>query len=314
MASKIVTVTTNTAVDYVIEVDQLVLGGNLLATHNQQFPSGKGVNVARTIESLNCPVHVLGFVGEQSIGLFNRLQTQLLLTNFVQVSGQTRTNLTIFDQSSHAETHIRTTGFTVTPAYCKQLHNQIEALLAPDDILILSGSLPPGAPADFYAELIELAHRKSASSILDSSGESFRQGLQARPNLVKPNQIELEEFAGNPLLQEQDIVHAAYDLLKLGSEMVIVSRGAQGLLIVADNNIILKAYVNNLPHKIVTTIGCGDALVGGLAVAKLRQFTLLESIKLALSCATANLFSIEPGRFDQVQLSEISEHVVIRSL
>ncbi len=314
MPVKIITVTTNTAIDYFVEIEQLSLGGNLLANHNSQFASGKGVNVAKTIATLNTEVQALGFVGQRSVGLFSDGAMGLIQSDFIAVPGQTRTNLTLCERLAAQETHIRTVGFSVTEADCQQLLEKIDAKLEAQDILILSGSLPPGAPVDLYQQLITLAHQKSAMAILDSSGEGFRQGLQAGPHLVKPNQAELAEVAGRPLETEQALIHAAYELIKWGSQIVVVSRGPQGLLMVTENNVVLKAYVNHLPQPVVSSVGCGDALVGGLAVGKLRQYTLLDSIKLGLGCATANLFSAEPGCFEQAHLVEIDEHLVIRSL
>lgn len=314
MSSKIITVTAHTAIDYVIEIGQLTLGETLLAKHNAEYPSGKGINVAKAISSLNCEVYALGIVGQNSLSLFNALKTDLLQTDYIKVEGQTRTNLTLYDVSCQQETHIRTSGFTVTTQDCQQLIAKINDLLNANDILILSGSLPKGAPVNLYATLINIGHQKSAITFLDSSGESLREGLKAKPDWIKPNHQELAELTGRTLTNEQEIVHAAYQLIQQGCQRIVVSRGRQGLLMVVDNNNVLKAYVNHIPGTIISSIGCGDALVGGLAVAALHQYPITEALKLSLNCATANLFSAEPGRFDASLFPKISEHIVIRAL
>lgn len=314
MPPKIITVTANTAIDHVIEVDPLNLGDDQPAKSSIEFPSGKGINVAKAVVSLNTEVYALGFVGVESIGLFNLLQTALLHTDFLTVDGKTRTNLTLFDTGKQQETHIRTAGFKVTDHDCQQLIDKITGLLTAEDVLVLSGSLPSGAPPTLYETLINLAHQKSAITFLDSSGDGLRHGLNAKPYWVKPNQRELEELAGMPLSNEAEIVSSAYALIQQGIKRVVVSRGAQGLIIITDNNIALKVYVDNRIGKVVSSVGCGDALVGGLAVATLHRYPLLDALKLGLACATATLFSNEPGQFEFDQLSDISEHIVIRSL
>jgi fructose-1-phosphate kinase PfkB-like protein len=76
----------------------------------------------------------------------------------------------------------------------------------------------------------------------------------------------------------------------------------------------LQAYVNHVPGKVVSKIGCGDTMVAGLAVATLRGLELNETLKSGVACGIANLFSREPGRFDKDKLSEIADHVLIKKL
>jgi len=311
--AKIITVTANTAIDLFIEVEGLTSSDNISAKSSIDFACGKGINVAKAIESLDNPVSCLGFVGRQSLAAFNALNTGLLQVDLTAVAGKTRTNITLFDSDNNKETHIRTTGFTVTNDDCQKLIDNIDASAQPGDIVILSGSLPPGAPENLYQTVIDLCHSKAVMPFLDTSGSGLMSGIKSRPYLIKPNQQELEDLTGSTLPDEQSIVDAARAIIDQGVQWVYVSRGDKGAIAV-NESIALSAYVNNVPGKIVSKIGCGDAMVAGLVVATLRGLDMNDTLKLGVACGIANLFSKEPGRFDKNIVSENAYHVVIRKV
>ena len=310
---KIITVTANTAIDHFIEVEGLTASDNILAKSSIDFACGKGINVAKAIESLANPVSCLGFAGRQSLAAFNALNTGLLQIDLTALAGKTRTNITLYDSADQKETHIRTTGFSVTDDDCQKLIEKIDLATEPGDIVILSGSLPPGAPENLYQTLIELCHGKAVMAFLDASGTALLSGIKAGPYLIKPNQQELEVIISRTLPNEQSIVNAARAIIDQGVQWVYVSRGGKGAIAVSEN-VAFAAYVNSMPGKIVSKIGCGDAMVAGLAVATLKGLDLNGTLKQGVACGTANLFSREPGRFDKNTLSEIADQVVISKL
>jgi len=284
----ILTITANTAIDYFLEVDHLVSGDNILAKNSTQFAAGKGVNVAKAVESLKYQVTTLGFVGNQSLPLFDVIESKYIKTDFTQVEGKTRSNITLADITQQQETHIRSQGFHVTSADCNRLTEKLGMCIRSGDIVVLSGSLPPGAPKNLYQTWISLCHDKQALVFLDTSGESLAEGLSSLPYLIKPNLKELEDLVGRNLTNENSIVTAAREINKLGVKSVVVSRGEQGIILVTDK-VSLVANIEYSSKEMISTIGCGDALVAGLAVAMLRKNSLTEAIKSGVSCAVANL-------------------------
>ncbi|HEY5138007.1 MAG TPA: 1-phosphofructokinase family hexose kinase, partial [Methylococcales bacterium] len=289
---KIITVTVNTAIDLFIEVESLTASDNILAKSSIDLACGKGINVAKAIESMDHPVTCLGFAGDQSITVFNALNTGLLQVDLTTVAGKTRTNITLFASDEHKETHIRTTGFTVTADDCQKLIEKIDACAEPGDIVILSGSLPPGAPGNLYQTLIELCHRKAVMPFLDASGTGLMSGIKAKPYLIKPNQQELEDISDRTLTDEQSIVDAARAIIDQGVQWVYVSRGDKGAIAVSEK-LALAACINPVQGKIESKIGCGDVMVAGLSVATLGGLNLYDTLKLGVACGTANLFSRE---------------------
>lgn len=310
---KIITVTANTAIDYHIAVDTFALGDNLIAHSTLEFAAGKGVNVAKALESLAQQVTTLGFVGQPSRSLFDGLNSPLLKTDFTLISGKTRTNITLSTAHSDQVTHIRTAGYRVTAEDCQQLLRRVKTYTQAGDIVVLSGSLPPGASTVFYKSLIEQCQLQGALVFLDSSGAALKVALTAQPYLIKPNQYELEELMERTLTDEDAIIQAAQALIKQGIQCVVVSRGAKGALVVT-KHAALMATVTGEFKPIASNIGCGDAMVGGLALATLQRYNLNATLKLAIACGTANLFTAEPGRFDKHELASINDQVVVRSL
>jgi len=310
---KIITLTANTAIDWILEVNHTSAQHNFIAQKTLEFAAGKGINVAKSIASLNYQVQVLGFVGQQSSTLFNAISSDQLHLDYTYVAGKTRTNITLNNQHDNQETHIRTTGFTVSRNDCLRLIETLENGVNEGDIVVLSGSLPQGETTELYQQLIEVCHQKSAISFVDSSGKSLQQAMTARPFLIKPNQHELEELIGSALLKEKDIIAAAKELLKSGIHWVVVSRAEKGLIAVSEENTFI-ASTDYMDEKIMTSIGCGDALVAGLAVGYLQNYSMTEMIKFGLACGVANLFSIEAGCFDKSLLSKISPHITLQTL
>lgn len=296
--AKIVTVTLNTAIDHCIALRGLGIEETIQAESSAEYLCGKGLNVARGLAALDAQVHCLGFVGEQSAARFQQLDTPGLDVDLLAVAGTTRSNITLFDRSTGSETHIRTSGYSVLQKDCDRLTDQMNCLLSAGDMVVFSGSLPPGAPVDFYQSLINLCHSKGAKSVLDSSGEGLRHGVDAAPWLIKPNLAELETLAGKALEDEPAIINQAKHLTSQGCQWVVVSRGAEGVLAVSREHC-WKATVSSVPGQIMTHVGCGDALVAGWVYATLRAGQGENWVQYGVACAVANLFYHEPGRFSQ---------------
>ncbi len=311
---KIITIALNPAVDYFIEVNGLSPGDNIVAESSNKFAAGKGFNVAKAVESLGGRVCALGFIGSQSLALFQGLKSEQLLTDFVVVDGETRSNITIFDTNTGTETHIRTAGFGVNVDDCSTLIEKLTSLVKCNDIVIISGSLPAGTTAKLYVTILDLCHRKSAISILDAHFDLFNPDVKAKPWLIKPNLAEFEQLVGKPMHDDHAVIVAARELIRSGVEAVVVSKAEQGALYI-DRKQVFKAWVNGRDFgKTITNIGCGDAMVAGLAYAKLRGDNIRQILNTAVACGTANLFSVEPGKFDKRLYSLIYHQVRIETL
>lgn len=295
---KIVAINLNTSIDNIQMVSEFNLNSVIRSKESFVYPSGKGINSARVIDALQKPVLVIGFVGKDYFNFFNSIKTKFIDTLFFKVNSPSRINTTLLTTSNTFLAHIQGVGFTLNASHLNRLLNKIDDILNSDDVVIISGSLPRGMPINTYAKIVNVCKKKSKTVIFDTSQPALKFGIQSKPNFIKPNLEELSELIGKPLLNEMDIVSAAKELNEEGVENVIVSLGAEGLIFtsIKEKN---TYYRVRLPVNIEETsgdeIGCGDSLIGGLAVGIHEGLNIIECLTLAISCGVANLYEVGPG-------------------
>ena len=194
----IVTVTLNPTLDKTLSVPALRPGEVHRARFLRQDIGGKGINVSRVrcaaLGVASIPIGFLG--GATGRAMRDGLVAQGYDARFVEVPGETRQNLTLLDEASGVYTKINEPGPTVGPEHLAALHALVAAMAAPGDLWALCGSLPPGAPADFYADLVTAVQARGAAAILDTSETALRLGLTARPAGIKPNSEEAAQALG----------------------------------------------------------------------------------------------------------------------
>ncbi len=315
-ARRVATITANPAIDRILEVDGFVVGQPQKSSDSTRFPAGKGVNVSRAVASMGHPTVTIGIVGEHDFWFFQELESDLLTTRFLPTQGETRENFTIIDRQAKTTTHITSPGLNFNPTWLDHLLNFIRTEVERDDIVCLSGSLPPGAPANLYVDLIEECATKGPRVILDTSGDPLKQGVLAKPFMIKPNLRELEEMVGRRLSEESEILDAARAIADTGIETVVVSRGSDGVIVVNGRTMECHKAKVVVPsaQSFLGAVGCGDSLVAGFAVGLARDLDPIECIRLATASAAANLFTQCPGLFEQKTAADLAHGVLIEKL
>jgi 1-phosphofructokinase family hexose kinase len=205
-------------------------------------------------------------------------------TDFVQVAGETRTNVSIVTEDHAHYLKVNDPGPTITPAEQTALLQKTRALAQPGDWWVLAGSLPPGVPATFYAEVIRLVQSAGAHAMLDTSGEPLRVGCAARPFLVKPNAAEAGELAGARVTSPNEACDAFGKIHALGVHNVVISLGRVGALY-SDGQNIWQAEPPAIGER--NPIGAGDALVAGLVWALSRDYGGPEALRWGVVCGAA---------------------------
>ena len=256
------------------------------ATSVRENASGKSLNVARVLHTLGEPCIATGFVGGDA-GEFIRedLQQSGISHDFVTVTPNTRTCTTIIDESCGQVTELVEESRQVEESTWQQLREKVECLLARAKLLVLSGSLTPGAPQDFYGWCIDRATRSDVRVILDAAGEPLARAMSSRPLLVKPNVSELGRTLGVTIDDETSLRRAIASLIERGPRWAVVTMGAKGS-IVSDGNRFFRVLTP--PIRAVSPIGSGDAYAAGLAAALHRNQPLPDAATLGAACAAAN--------------------------
>ena len=205
-------------------------------------------------------------------------------TGFTHVAGETRTNTMVIDAAANRYVKANERGPTLRADELAAFFTQARARLAAGDTWILSGSLPPGAPADFFAQLVELIQSHGARALLDTSGEPLRLGCGARPYLVKPNADEAQALTGEPINDDVSARRAAMFFLDQGIELVALSLGAEGLLLSSRSQ---SARARPPLVRALNPVGAGDALLAGIAWALEQGLGLAELARWGVASGTA---------------------------
>ena len=281
----IFTVTLNPAVDRELTVPEFAYNSVLRATAWQVDHGGKGFNVSRMLLSLGASSVALAFAGGKSGELLHDGLSALGIdTAFVWIGGETRTNVSIVNEKHDRYIKVNEPGPAVSGDAQAALLDKVRALARRDSWWVLAGSLPPDVPADFYAQISDVVHAGGGRVVLDASGDALRAACDAGPDIVKPNEVELQELTGMPVTSREEIVAAARHVRSLGPRQVVVSLGEAGALAVSGDGVWWVAA----PHiKEQNPIGAGDSLVAGLVWALSEQQSLADALLWAVACGAA---------------------------
>ena len=295
----IYTITLNPALDHYMEVDEFLVEDANRVTGERFFAGGKGIDVSRAIQRLGGDTIALGFIG----GHNGRLMVEMLkgegvATYFTPIEGETRRNL-IVSTGTGSQTIFNTRGPAVTAEEWRCFLLHLQALELKETYVVMSGSLPRGMLSDSYREIVELVQKRGARAVLDADGAALKAGLKARPFATKPNVNELRRLMGRRIRGEQELIKAATDLNCDGIEVVMVSRGRQGLLVVSGS----EGYKAVPPAvKVRSTIGAGDSTVAGFVHKYAAGRPLEECVRYATAAGTAA--TLAPGT-DLCRLADV---------
>jgi 1-phosphofructokinase len=245
--------------------------------------SGKGINVAIALRQIKEGACCIGFLPETGKSLIEqRLKHYDVAYSFLYKKGSVRTNLKIVETDSDRMTEINESGVEVSESDIQTLRRMVREESSQTQLMIFSGSVPPGCPDNIYETLIKDA--KNVPCILDAEGEKLAQGLKAKPLMIKPNQYELELLLGKKLSNIQEVAEGARQLRERGAAIVTVSMGDQGALMACPQGVYYSPAIT-VPVK--STVGAGDCMVAGISKAYISGLPYPEMLKWGVACATA---------------------------
>lgn len=284
----IYTITLNPALDKTVEIPSLTVDSVNRIISLRTDPGGKGINVSKVIQKLGGESIAAGILaGNTGHAVHATVESMGIKTAFRFVSGETRTNLKVIDPVNHTNTDLNEPGITISEDVLKELLAELLSGIRNNDIVVLSGSLPKGAPEDTYAVWGKACKKAGAKVILDADGELLKSGLAASPYLIKPNHHELSELMGEKLEKPKELEKAArslmvqYDIVK-----IVVSMGGAGALFVTRDESI---YAEGLKVPVKSTVGAGDSVVAALAMSERSGESTENTVRLSIACGAANV-------------------------
>lgn len=308
----ITTVTMNTSIDKAYFMDHEIKNGTVMRVSRcRNSAGGKGLNVARAVKLCGEKVQATGLTGG-----FNGKYLESLLEKdevpyqFLHIAGETRCCINILDEG-YGSTEYLEPGCEVSAEEEERFLQQFPEIIRESDVITISGSIPRGMSKDIYAKMISQAKELGKKVILDTSGDLLKEGIKAKPSVVKPNQDEIELLYGVKIHTIDEVIRYAGKIYEQGIPYVVISLGGEGALLVCEEGV----FQGKPPKlEVVNTVGCGDSMVGGLAVALERNYTPQEALKFAVAVASANALSPNTGDFKSEICEKILSEVTVKRL
>ncbi len=289
--SRIVTLTFSPCIDKSTMVAALAPDIKMNCTAVTLEPGGGGINVARALSKLGTKAKAMYISGGCNSKEFEQLMEQENIPSIV-IAGvhETRENIIIVDESNGKQYRF---GMPMNTLVEKEYIRFLIELKAMDDLsyIIVSGSVPPGVSLTIFAEIAAFAHEVNARLIVDTKGDALKQAVDAGVFLIKPNLGELSALVGKKEIDVNEVKDIARSLIKSGKcEVVVVSMGAEGALLVT-SNIIKQIIPPTVERK--STVGAGDSMVAGMVYALHDGSELIEAVQYGVACGTAA--TLNPG-------------------
>lgn len=287
---KILAVTLNPCVDYTITVPSFAQGKTNPVKKTRKDVAGKGINVCHYLKNIDAPVIAAGYdFTDGRVLVKDALEKHGIPYVLTNVSGDLRTNIKIIDPESGEMTELNQKGGHVGMEKVMEVKRKICQVLdsmEEGSIMAVCGSAPSGVPADFYAQLIQEGKKRKIFTILDASGDLMRQGIKAKPELIKPNLNELAQLLGKRVESLEDIIEGAESIRKSGVSMVCVSMGPRGAVLCVEGGCWYGTCADVHARGLQ---GAGDALVAAMANRILQNDEPESLLRMGMAAANASI-------------------------
>ena len=244
---------------------------------------GKGLNVATVLSRLGVQTRCVGCLGSENASLFLRMVGREKLTfEYLMVSGEVRTNLKLCEKNTKAITEINEPGPSVSEEELQSFLTLLEEKAQDSSYVVFSGRLPQNCGEDTYQRCIHSLPGKKC--VLDAAGESLLRGIKEKPYLIKPNLPEIEGIVS----RELKTLSAALLLIEYGAQNVIVSMGKMGAVLVTPQRTLFSPA---LPVTASSTVGAGDAMLGGVLMGLDRGVSLEDAFRFGVAAGAASVMT-----------------------
>ncbi|MCW5981926.1 MAG: 1-phosphofructokinase family hexose kinase [Bryobacteraceae bacterium] len=280
----IVTLTANPAIDLNFTADRLVFDDRAYLLSRSQAPGGRGINASQVLQSFGVPTLAIAFSGGKAGDRFEEfLRRRGLALEAVRIKEDIRTNYSITDQQG-LTVKLDERGPSVSVEEIGRLEEAVIRRLPEASWLLLCGSLPPGAPRDFYRRLVDKARQAGVKTLLDTDGEPLQEGLEAGPTVVAPNHREAERLLNRGLITRAHLREAVTRIQAMGAESVVMSLGSRGAIAGHDQTVTEVA-----PPQIdaLCPIGAGDSLNAAFVWARTQGSDFVDAVRWGVAAGTA---------------------------
>lgn len=308
----ILTVTMNAAIDKRYVVKRFEEGQVNRVITCTYTPGGKGLNVSKPASIAGAEVVATGFVGGHAGDyIVDSLKNFGIKSEFYHMNEESRSCINIWNEEKREQTEFLEPGFTVSEKDFDKFMEKFEKLIVQADVVAISGSLPKGLDGTAYQRMVKAVKDAGKKVILDTSGNLLEMGIKAKPTMVKPNIDEIRMLTGSHCDTREELVEAAQKIHRAGIEVVVISLGGEGSVLVCDNGV-YRAVVPKIDA--VNTVGCGDSMIAGFALGFEKNLPIEETLKLASAISAAAALREETGFFVKEDMERILPDIKIEKM
>ncbi|MGV8969208.1 MAG: 1-phosphofructokinase family hexose kinase [Microbacteriaceae bacterium] len=290
-ARPIVTLTVNPALDVATSTEVVESEHKLRCGLTHLAPGGGGINVSRVVRRLGGHALAVYAVGGPTGEAYRRLiELEGVPSRAIAISGSTRENFTVDETSTGKQFRFVLEGPTLAPSEWQACLDAVDEATLEGGYVVASGSVPPGAPDDFYARVARSAKERGAHCIVDASGPALAHALNEGVYLVKPSRRELGEYLGRELVSLDDQVEAASAIIVAGAaEYVALTLGGDGAILASRSRVIRLAVPK---VEVVSTVGAGDSFLGAFVLRISQGRTPEAAFRAGVAAGTATTLSM----------------------
>lgn len=287
MAKRVLTITMNPAIDVNTEAEEVFTNQKVRCEKPDYDPGGGGINVGRVLQRLGVNVDAFYLAG----GLTGNFLEYLLEEEHVsgermEIEELTRENTSIIDRKTGEQYRFVLPGPTIREKEWQQAFDRIKEKISEYDVVVGSGSLPPGVPVDFYSRIGELVLESGKQYILDTSGDFLVEGVKNGASFIKPNQEEFESLKKRTgSASNEELINK---LFNHGIKNIIHTLGKEGTKLINKDG---SKEFQPPEIEVNSSIGAGDSFVGGLVAGLVNGMEAEESVRYGISAAASTLKS-----------------------
>ncbi len=248
---------------------------------------GKGLNVSRFLKKLGVRSATwLGTGGETHpthVLFRSLLKREGLSAQFLGGKSSVRFNVVI--QKKKQAQKYNHPGFELDLVSFPRMYK----VLKKGDFLVMTGRLPQGMNRGLYASWIHAFGRKGVKTVVDTSGKSLPEALEAKPWFFKVNLFEISEALKVKFTNLDQVARFLPQLIKLGFLHGAVTHGSEGAILWNGNKACRVRSKEKVRNAFV--VGAGDAFLAGY----LKGLQTHESFEVCakLACATGTAVAVK---------------------
>jgi 1-phosphofructokinase/tagatose 6-phosphate kinase len=315
----IITVTLNTAIDKTLSVPNFRLGRRHRTVEQTTMPGGKGVNVARVLKALGQPVIATGLAGGATGTRLVEQLTQLsVLSDFVRIREESRTNTAVIDPTTGEQTEINDRGPKVSAQEIELFVDKLLYLAKGASMCVFAGSLPRDVDTDIYAKLIRELRRLGVTTIVDTDGDPLRRAVRAEPDVISPNVLEAEELVGHEFGDDEDWTIAVREMHGLGAREAIMTMpdgcfarmhapAGEG----GPNERLYRVRVSSPALEPRATVGSGDAFLAGFVAARYTGRSQEQCLAYGVACGAESTQHLGAGLIDADRVERLLAEIEV---